>query len=145
MTLERSYGVTTVDVAAALLNAIRALADHDGVDWELVLRSDAAQVGPDWDALRGLVADAARTPWAAIVADERPLLLVNAAPLARYGLLPQLSELLDQGTPRPAARWLLVPRRGSQPVPTLDGHPVPLGANRFIDLPHDLSLLGVPA
>lgn len=143
--LERVYGVTTVDVAATLLTSIRTLADHDGVDWDLVLRSDAAQAGPDWDALRGLVVDAARAPWAAIVADERALLLVNAAPLARYGLMPRLSELLDQGTPRPAARWLLVPRRGSQPVPTLDGHPVPLGANRFIDLPHDLSLLGVPA
>ena len=36
---------------------------------------------------------------------------------------------------RPAARWLLVPRLGSQPVPTLDGHPVPLGPDQWLDLP----------
>ena len=145
--LTSTYGVAEVDVAARLLGAVRALAEHDGVDWDVVLATDATPGGGDWELLRGLVADAVREPWEQILADPRPLLLTNAAPLARYGLTDRLSEVLDQATPRPAARWLLVPRRGSQPVPTLDGRPVPMGADHWIDLPLDLSLLhpGVPA
>ena len=148
-TLTTLYGVTTVDVSERMLTAVRALADRDGVDWSLVLRSDAEPSGGDWENLRGLVQDALTEPWQEILATRRPLLLLNAAPLARYGLTAWLSDLLDQSQPRPAARWVLVPRRGHQAVPTLDGRPVPLGADRWIDLPFDLSSLrpssGVPA
>lgn len=143
--LERLYGLHRVDVATELIAALHALADAEKVAWDLVVTSDAGQSGGDWDALRGLVADAWREPWARVLADPRPVLLTNAAPLARYDLAPLLSNLLDQATARPAARWLLVPRRGAQPVPLLDGHPVPLGADRWIDLPRDLTSLGVPA
>lgn len=142
--LERRFGVRRVDVAALLVDSLRAMADAENVAWDLVVSSDATRSGGDWDALRGLVTDAWREPWAQLLADQRPLLLTHAAPLARYGLTPLLSDLLDQSTVRPAARWLLVPHRGAQPVPLLDGQPVPLGPDRWIDLPRDLAP-GVPA
>ncbi|NMR20265.1 BREX system serine/threonine kinase PglW [Cellulomonas fimi] len=149
-TLAHLYGVQPVDVAAELLTAVRALAGRDGVDWQLVLRTDAEPgSGGDWDNLVGLVTDAMAEPWKRLVATPRPLLLLNAAPLTRYGMTALVSDLLDQSQPRPAARWLLVPRHGRQPFPMLDSRPVPLGADRWIDLPEDLSALrpapGVPA
>lgn len=140
-TLTTLYGVEAVDVAARMVTAVRALADRDGVDWTLVLRTDAEPSGGDWENLRGLVQEALTEPWRDFLATPRPLLLLNAAPLARYGLTGWLSDLLDQSQPRPAARWVLVPRRGHQVVPTLDGRSVPLGADRWIDLPYDLSSL----
>ena len=139
--LAAGYGVEPVDVAALLVTSVRSVAEREGADWSLVLRTDAEPGAGDWATLRGLVEDALTEPWRAVLATPRPVLLINAAPLARYGLTPWLSDLLDQSRPRPAARWLLVPRRGAQAVPTLDGSPVPLGADRWIDLPRDLSSL----
>lgn len=134
------YGVQPVDVAAELIAAVRATAEQDDVSWELVLQTDAEPGSPDWPTLRDLVRDAFVPAWTKLMADPRPLLLVNAAPLARYELSDLLSTLFDQARPRPAARWLLVPRKGSSAVPTLDGRPFPMGADRWVDLP-DLSTL----
>ena len=61
--------------------------------------------------------------------------------MVRYGMAELLSTLLDVGTPRPAARWLLVAKQGSQAVPLLEGKPVPLGPSGWVELPADLSLL----
>jgi hypothetical protein len=151
--LHQTYGVQPVDIAAMLLKATRATAERDDVSWQLVLQSDVQRQGGDWSHLCDLVRDAVAQPWAEVLADQRPLLLTNAAPLARYGLSDLLSSLLDQSQPRPAARWLLVPRRSAQGVPTLDGRPVPLGPSKWLDLPPDLTSLrsnldspsGVPA
>jgi serine/threonine protein kinase len=151
--LHQTYGVQPVDIAAMLLKATRATAERDDVSWQLVLQSDVQRQGGDWSHLCDLVRDAVAQPWAEVLADQRPLLLTNAAPLARYGLSDLLSSLLDQSQPRPAARWLLVPRRSAQGVPTLDGRPVPLGPSKWLDLPADLTSLashldspsGVPA
>ena len=82
--------------------------------------------------------------WAQILARPEPLLLTYAGPLLRFGLGESLADVFDLGTQRPAARWLLVPRLRSQPVPTLDGHPVPLGADRWLDLPTVLADLTNP-
>ena len=82
--------------------------------------------------------------WTQILARPDPLLLTNAGPLLRFALGESLAWVFDLGTERPAARWLLVPRLRSQPVPTLDGHPVPLGPDRWIDLPTVLSDLTTP-
>lgn len=138
--LAEVYGVRVVDVAAELVAATRRLAERDEVDWSLVLRTDADPASPDWVHLRGLVHEAVEEPWARVTGAPEPLLLTHLAPLARYGLTHLLSELVDQAQPRPAARWLLVPFKGSARAPTLDGHPVPLGPDRWLDLP-DLSVL----
>ena len=57
--LERRYGVTVVDVTAALIAAMHDRAGAAGVDWSLVLRADAAPLGTgDRANLERLVADA---------------------------------------------------------------------------------------
>jgi len=107
-----------------------------------VLRTDAEPgSGADWTRLLHLVKLAWAERWQSLVADQRPILLINAAPLARYGMTDLLSSLLDQSVPRPAARWLLVPRKASAAAPTLDGHPVPMGPDRWIDLPVEAASL----
>lgn len=134
--LARSYGVTVVDVGAELVRAVRSTAERGNVAWDLVLRADAVPgAGGDWTNLLRLIRAAWSPRWAQVVADAGPLLLVNAGPLARYGMTDLLSGLLDQSQPRPAARWLLVPRRSAAATPTLDGHAVPMGPDGWIDLP----------
>ena len=50
-------------------------------------------------------------------------------------------HLLDVGTARPAARWLLVAMHASQTSRMLEGKPVPLGPSRWIRLPSDVTTL----
>jgi len=144
--LAAAYGVRVVDVASELYEAIRARAEHDDVDWDVVLRTDGhrrrgAPPSAEWPYLRALVHDAFEEWWAPLGAEPTPLLLTNAGVLARYELLHHISTLLDQASVRPAARWVLVPRRDGQRVPMLDGEQVPLGAARWIELPEDLESL----
>ena len=144
--LAAAYGVRVVDVASELYEAIRARAERDDVDWDVVLRTDGqrrrgAPPSAEWPYLRALVHDAFEEWWVPLAAEPTPLLLTNAGVLARYELLHHISTLLDQASVRPAARWVLVPRRDGQRVPMLDGEQVPLGAARWIELPEDLESL----
>lgn len=130
-----TYDVAVLDVSGLVVEATRALAEEQEVPWEVVLDADAADHGSyDWEQLTSLVREALAPRWAEAMADPRPLLVVNAGPLARYGMREQLSQLLDLGTPRPATRWLLVARDGSTAVPHLEGQPVPLGPSGVLDL-----------
>ena len=74
----------------------------------------------------------------------QPLLILNAGPLVRYGMAEASLDLLDVGTPRPAARWLLVAKQVNQAVPLAGGQAVPLGPSGWLDLPADLSLVTSP-
>jgi serine/threonine protein kinase len=140
--LSNRYGVEVLDIASLVVNAARALADQGGASWEVVLGADAKQKGTEeWSRLVGLVQQAVIPNWEERLASDKPLLIVNAGPLVRYGMVGLLSTLLDVGTPRPAARWLLVAKQGSQAVPLLEGRPVPLGPSGWVELPADLSLL----
>ncbi|MDP9375172.1 MAG: hypothetical protein M3Q65_22525, partial [Chloroflexota bacterium] len=56
------------------------------------------------------------------------LLIVGAELLARYDRLAGLEVLADRPTPRPAARWLLLPAEGAGAPPRLDGRPAPISA-----------------
>ena len=140
--LRNRYGIEVLDVADLVVTATRALAIEHGASWEFVLGVDASQKGSaDWLQLAHLVQQAVTPAWEARLASDTPLLIVNAGPLVRYGMAGLLSTLLDVGTPRPAARWLLVAKQGSQAVPLLEGKPVPLGPSGWVELPADLSLL----
>ena len=75
------------------------------------------------------------------LSSNRPLLLTNAGPLVRYGMTSLLANLLDTGTRRPAARWLLVAKAGDARAPLLEGRSVPLGPSGWIDLPRDMAQL----
>jgi serine/threonine protein kinase len=139
------FGVQVVDVAAQLVRALRATATDKGAQWDVVLRADSQPASSaDATRLRALVHLGFAETWAQILARPEPLLLTYAGPLLRFGLGESLADVFDLGTQRPAARWLLVPRLRSQPVPTLDGHPVPLGADRWLDLPTVLADLTNP-
>ncbi|SDF04755.1 Serine/threonine protein kinase [Mycolicibacterium neoaurum] len=140
--LSTRFAVDVLDIASLVVKASRALADQAGASWEVVLGADAKpKASEDWSRLVGLVQQALVPNWEERLANNKPLLIVNAGPLVRYGMAGLLSTLLDVGTPRPAARWLLVAKQGSQAVPLLEGKPVPLGPSGWVELPADLSLL----
>lgn len=143
--LTTRYDVGVVDVSTLLVRATRALAAEQEVPWDVVLDADAAERGSfDWEQLTGLVREALQPEWREALNADRPLLVANAGPLVRYGLQAHLSELLDIGASRPAARWLLVARSESRTVPVLEGQPVPLGPSGAVDLPSQLDLLDSP-
>lgn len=123
--LKRRFNIEVVDVTAELLNAMRAVARKHDVDWSLVLRSDRPDASlQDAANLRQLVALAAEGLEERLRVAKEPLLIVEAAPLARYDRLAVLEGLADQTSARPAARWLLLPANQSG-RPHLDGHPAP--------------------
>jgi len=128
--LSTRFGAETLDVTAELLTAMRTTADALGVDWSLVLRSDRPGAAPqDAANLRRLVALAATGLEERLTTQPEPLLVVEAAPLARYDRLAVLERLADKATARPAARWLLLPvERGG--APHIEDRPAPgiLGA-----------------
>ncbi|TCC18666.1 BREX system serine/threonine kinase PglW [Kribbella sindirgiensis] len=139
------FDVEVLDVAALVVVATKELADRHGIDWRFALGVDAGhKEGADWSNLSRLVQQAVHPRWEERMAAGVPLLIVNAGPLVRYGMAQLLATLLDIGTPRPAARWLLVAMHADQQVPLLEGKPVPLGPSGWTSLPPDLSLL-VPA
>jgi serine/threonine protein kinase len=137
--LEGRYGVQCVDLADELVCCVHALAVAKKANWDVLLRADSQdEQATDFQKLSGVVGQAMRERWRDLSARPEPLLFINAAPLARYGLTELLAEPFDLARPRPAARWFLVPFRPSQPAPDLDGHPFPFGSDKWLTLPHDL-------
>ncbi|EWM65543.1 MULTISPECIES: BREX system serine/threonine kinase PglW [unclassified Micromonospora] len=117
------YDLTEVDVTAVMLERLRAL----GFPWETIV---AADTGSPTDAdFRSLVElfqhEVMPAVQTALAETERPVLITEAAPLARYQQLQLVQELADPTRPRPAARLLLVPVRRTEPV-LLDGQQLPL-------------------
>ncbi|MEV5820870.1 BREX system serine/threonine kinase PglW [Micromonospora haikouensis] len=115
--------LTEVDVTAILLERLRAL----GFPWEAIVAADNGKpLDADFRSLVDLVRhQVVPAVGAAIAAADGPVLLTEAAPLARYGQLGLLQELADPTRPRPAARLLLVPARRPEPA-VLDGVQLPL-------------------
>src|SRR5690606_5020151 len=110
-----------VDVTAILLERLRAL-DYP---WQDILDADTgdphdANFRALTDLIRHEVVPAVREARAV----ERPVLITEAAPLARYGQLGVLRELAAASRTRPAARLLLVPARRPEPA-MLDSEPLP--------------------
>lgn len=140
--LTQLYDVDVVDVGRLLVEAARERAAEDEIDESVLFEADAAPRDSfDWDALSGLVRDSLGPRWDAELAAERSLMVIHAGPLIRYGLESRLSDLLDVGTRRPAARWLLVAQDASATVPLLEGKAVPLGPSGAVALPAKLDLL----
>lgn len=134
--LVERFGVSAYDVTRELLASMRREAETGKVVWDVVLRADRPDASPVQAArLRQLVGQAARPVERHLVEAPEPLLLTEAAPLARYDRLTKLEELADRTTRRPAARWLLVPADGGGP-PKLDGRPAPISSG-WLRLPND--------
>jgi serine/threonine protein kinase len=114
--------LTEVDVTAILLARLRDL----GHPWEVIVAADTGGAGhADFDVLVQLVQHDVLPAITEALATDQPVLITEAAPLARYGQLRLLAELADATRPRPAARLLLLPARRPDPV-LLDGEQVPL-------------------
>jgi antitoxin component of RelBE/YafQ-DinJ toxin-antitoxin module len=135
--LAQRYGVAVVDVTRTLLARMHQLADENSIPWGVVLQADAANPNsPDGQSLRALVADAIQAVNEALAAAERPVLLTEAAPLARYGHVGMLERLADHTTARRAAVWLLVPTTNQDLRPKLDGRSVSvLSSAQWLKLP----------
>ncbi|MEV6965197.1 BREX system serine/threonine kinase PglW [Hamadaea sp. NPDC051192] len=111
-----------LDVTAVLLARLRAL----GFPWEAIIAADSGNPkDPDFRGLTELVQHHVVPTLAEALSAPDPLLITEAAPLARYGALRVLQELADPTRPRPAARILLLPSRRPDPA-MLDHVQVPL-------------------
>ncbi|WFE22223.1 BREX system serine/threonine kinase PglW [Solwaraspora sp. WMMD937] len=115
-------GLTEVDVTGILLDRLRAL----GYPWQALVAADSGSAtDANFRSLVDLVRHEVVPAIRAALATDAPVLLTEAAPLARYGQVELLAELADLTRPRPAARLLLVPARKPDPA-MLDGYQLPL-------------------
>jgi hypothetical protein len=114
-----------VDITAIMLGRLRAL----GFPWEALVSADNGNPNDaDFRSLSELVRHEVLPAIEQTLAETtEPVLITEAAPLARYQQLRLIQELADPTRPRPAARLLLVPARRTEPV-LLDGVQLPLTA-----------------
>jgi len=135
-TLVRELGAQVVDLTRVLIDALRTQAEQVGIPWDYVQAADADAEGTRGaQGLAQLVTQALPAIDAAITAacdgapaGTRPVLLTEAAPLARYGHLATLSRWTDLATPRAQAVWLLVPQLHATQGAVVDTRPLPLAA-----------------
>jgi serine/threonine protein kinase len=113
---------------ALLLKALRSEASTAKVDWNLVLRADAAEPGTrDWSNLQRLVQRTVANLKPMLLNSTAPLLLTNVGLLARYDLMSLVTEI-EGAAGRPGntpSLWLLLPSH-KQGLPFIDHVPVPL-------------------
>ncbi|GAA3770363.1 BREX system serine/threonine kinase PglW [Plantactinospora mayteni] len=128
------------NVAGRFLAQLRTLVEaRPKPTWETVLAADAADPNSR-DALK-LAEFAARTwqqlrPELLALPDRRlPLLLFDAAPLARYGAMELLEELADLARGGAGAVWLLCPVEDPGQLPRLDAAVVPVAQDEWVTLP----------
>jgi serine/threonine protein kinase len=121
-----TFDLAVVNVTAELMTEVRRLANEHRITWSLVLDADRPDAASrDSTNLRRLVVKASQAIDARLAEDSKPLLLVDAEPLGRYGRLSQLETIADPATTRQAARFLLVPALGEGRLPQLDDSPAP--------------------
>ncbi len=83
----RRLAAPVQSVDKVLWKALRALAERDGVDWQVVIEADRAGArGEDWETLRALVRDAARAVLDRWVEENKTLVLCDLGLCARFGL-----------------------------------------------------------
>ncbi|UKA76479.1 BREX system serine/threonine kinase PglW [Arthrobacter sp. FW306-07-I] len=139
--LTQVFGLKLVDVSAEVVKAVRATAQSKNVDWDVVLRADAKSASPsDHANLAQLVRMAVQPLWVEVVEDQNPLLLTNIGPLLKFGFGSEVATLFDMSVPRPAARWVVAPKRGSANTPSSDGRVPPMGPDGFVDISPGLAL-----
>ena len=133
--LRERHGAVVLDLTDVLIDALHAKAEGR-IPWSVVVAADAKQPGSrDYAGLTQLVSQALPAIDEAIEAasatgerGSHPVLLTEAAPLARYDRLATLSQWTDLATPRRQAVWLLVPQLSGNTGPMIDGRPLPLAA-----------------
>ncbi len=137
-TLSHGYDLRVVDLADVALDALREAAAARNIQWQVVLDADGPDAGTNDRRNLQQLARLAITPvWNDLMASPEPTVFVNAAVLARLGLVDLINGVMDMSTPRAAARWFVLPRPLSGGTPDLDGVPMPYGADGWLELAPD--------
>lgn len=135
------FGARPFNVAAEFVAMLRGLVTaRPKPTWEKVLAADAAEPGSR-DALK--LAEFTRAAWESLrprllaeVAGTGPLLLHDAAPLARYRAMDVLDAVADAARSGAGSVWLLCPAEDPGQPPRLDDTVVPIVTeNEWIVLP----------
>lgn len=121
----RRFPVELVDFEGLFLDALCQVAQKARVNWELVLKTDAAPNTGDWDKLMLLVGRAMPLVETKFLAAEKTMLVIYAGLLARYDQMDLLSRLSQKVGRRDGipGLWLLLPGDHQALV---DGKAVPL-------------------
>ncbi|TYB40414.1 BREX system serine/threonine kinase PglW [Micromonospora sp. AP08] len=139
--LVRRFDARPVSVAAVFLRELRGLVDaKPKPTWETVVGADIAEPGSRGAIKLGEYVEQA---WqvavpalrAQLSADAGPVLLHDAAVLARYRAMERLYELADMARAGSGDVWLLCPMEDPATLPKLDGAVVRVGDNEWIALP----------
>ncbi|MEV6813503.1 BREX system serine/threonine kinase PglW [Micromonospora sp. NPDC051296] len=139
--LARRFDARPVNVAAVFLRELRGLVDaRPKPTWETVLGADVAEAGSRSAIKLGEYVEqawhlAAPTLRASLSPSDGPVLLHDAAVLARYRAMEWLHELADAARGGAGELWLLCPMEDPGTLPKLDGAVVPVGDNEWIALP----------
>ena len=139
--LARRFDARPVNVAARFLDHLHALVDaHPKPTWETVVGADIAPPGSRGAIKLGEYVErawqlAAPELRAALSAEAGPVLLHDAAVLARYRAMDRLYELADAARGGAGGVWLLCPMEDPALLPKLDGAVVRVGDNEWIALP----------
>jgi len=143
--LMRRFEAEPVDVAALFVAALHELVDaRPRPTWGTILGADLAEPGSRdaiklgeyvaraWELVRPKL-----LPAPAGTGGGGPVLLHDAAPLARYQGMELLAEVIDRGRYGRGGRavWLLCPMDDPGHKPHLDRTVVPVGENETIVLP----------
>lgn len=121
----RRFPVQFVDFEGLFLDALRSVADQSNVNWDIVVKTDAAPRAGDWDKLLRLVGRAMPVVEQQLMQAQKPMLIVYPGLIARYermDLLERLREKVGRRDGIPGA-WLLLP---GDDIAMLDGKAVPI-------------------
>ncbi|MFR9777809.1 BREX system serine/threonine kinase PglW [Micromonospora sp. MS34] len=139
--LARRFDARPVSVAAVFLRELRGLVDaKPKPTWETVVGADIAEPGSRGAIKLGEYVEQA---WqlavpalrAELSAEAGPVLLHDAAVLARYRAMERLHELADAARAGAGGVWVLCPMEDPGTLPKLDGAVVRVGDNEWIALP----------
>ncbi|MFC0003613.1 BREX system serine/threonine kinase PglW [Micromonospora siamensis] len=139
--LARRFDARPVNVAARFLEQLHALVDaHPKPTWETVVGADIAPPGSRGAIKLGEYVErawelAAPSLRASLSVDAGPVLLHDAAVLARYRAMDRLYELADAARGGAGGVWVLCPMDDPALLPKLDGAVVRVGDNEWIALP----------
>lgn len=159
--LTHAYDAEVVDLSALLVDALKQQTVGGRLTWDQVRAADADP--PHTKPAQGL-GQLVRRAWPQIESyldarmaaarastsgddtagashkplSDHPLLLTDAAPLARYGHMDLLARWSDLAAHRERPVWLLVPQVSGNLGALLDGEPLPLAApSQFVPLDSD--------
>jgi hypothetical protein len=136
--IERHFPMEVFDCEQEFLAALQEEAQVKRIQWEVVLRADAA--GPDngtpnrdWDNLRKLAAGAALRVGAKIRSRTQAMLLIYPGLLGRYGRLSLLDTLADSLGDH--SLWLLAGSEHQAASPMIDGEAIPARPTQWAWIP----------